>query len=324
MNLALIPPGEHPAAPLQPEWLQRLEAWRALIAQCARKPSRKSVHVLRALTLRLRVRLEHSLEQADDPAAARAFQRWSKDAKKLRKALEPVRNADVYLARLDSLRNTHEDPPESENPLSPICARQIAKFEDRLLRKRMAGIDKLKVFIGAHGKRLNRLSKEMEEVLAPAMPAIAPSTAQAALEIFARLTSELPSLDATNLHEYRKRLKQALYLAEISAAADPVAERLTVAFRKIQNAAGEWHDWQALALEAGRVLRGHGKPDGLIPVLQAREEQALHRALGQCRRSTARYMKTAGEIRLSLPKKPVAAERGLQLEDDEFETELCH
>jgi CHAD domain-containing protein len=294
-----------------------------LLAQCARKPSRKSVHVLRALTLRLRVRLEHSLEQAADPAAARAFQRWNKDAKKLRKALEPVRNTDVYLARLDSLRNTHGSPPESETTLSPLCARQIAKFQDRLMRKRMAGIDKLKGFIGAHSKRLNRLSKEMEAALAPHMPAKAPSTAQAALEIFARLTSELPSLDAANLHEYRKRLKQALYLAEISAATDPVAERLTVAFRKIQNAAGEWHDWQALALEADRVLGGHGKRDGLISVLQAREEQALHRALGQCRRSTARYMKTAGELRLSLPKKPVAAERDLQLGDDDLEAQIC-
>ena len=323
MNLALLPPDERPEAQLLPEWQQRLEAWRTLLAQCARKPSRKSVHVLRTLTLRLRVGLEHSLEQAEDSAAALAFQRWNKDAKKLRKALEPVRNADVYLARLDSLRDTQAETPVSKTPLSPLCARQIAKFQDRLMRKRMAGIDKLKLFIGAHSKRLNRLSKEMEAAIAPHMSATAPSTAQAALEIFARLTYELPSLDAANLHEYRKRLKQALYLAEISAAADPVAERLTVAFRKIQNAAGEWHDWQALTLEACHVLRSHGKRDGLIPVLKAREEQALHRALGQCRRSTVRYMKAAGELRLSLNKKPVAAEFGLQLDEEELEAGIC-
>jgi CHAD domain-containing protein len=294
-----------------------------LLAQCASKPSRKSVHALRALTLRLRVRLEHSLEQSADPAAARTLQRWNKDAKKLRKALEPVRNADVYLARLDSLRTPSRGTSANQTPLSPLCARQIAKLEDRLMRKRMSGVDKLKAFIGAHGKRLNRLSKEMEATLAPAMPARAPSTAQAAMEIFARLTSELPSLDAANLHEYRKRLKQALYLAEVSAASDPLAERLTAAFRKIQNAAGEWHDWQALTLEAGRILHGRNGQDGLLPVLQAREEKALHRALGQCRRSTAHYMKNAGEIRLSLPKKPVAAESELQLDDDDLETEIC-
>lgn len=322
MNLAL-PPGEQPVVPLLPEWRQRLEAWRALLEQCARKPSRKSVHVLRALTVRLRVGLEYSMAQVANPAAARAFQRWSKDAKKLRKALEPVRNADVFLFRLDSLRETQGAAPESERPLSPLCARQIAKFEDRLMRKRMAGIDKLKVFIGARGKRLNRRSNEMEAAIAPAIPAEEPSTAQAALEIFARLTSELPSLNVANLHEYRKRIKQPLYLAELSAAADPVAERLTAAFRKIQNAAGEWHDWQALALEAGCVLRSHGKRNGLVPMLQAREEQALHRALGQCRRSTARSIKNAGEILLSLPKKPVAAEPGLQLDNDDMDAQIC-
>jgi len=322
VNLALLPPGEQPAVPLQPEWRQRLEAWRALLAQCARKPSRKSVHILRALTLRLRAGLEHSLEQAADPAAARAFQRWSKDAKKLRKALEPVRNADVYLFRLDSLRDPSRETSASQTPLSPLCAREIAKFEDRLMRKRIEAVDKLKLFIGAHGKRLNRLTNEMEAALAPAMPAQAPSTAQAALDIFTRLTSELPSLDAANLHEYRKRLKQALYLSELSAAADPVAERLTAAFRKIQDAAGEWHDWQALAQEASRVLSGRGKRDGLVSVLKAREEQALRRALGQCRRSTARSMKNAGKLRLSLPKKPVAAEPGLQLEDNDLEAQI--
>jgi len=322
VNLALLPPGEQAAAPHLPEWRQRIDAWRALLAQCARKPNRKSVHALRALTVRLRVGLAHSLEQTADPAAERAFQRWSKDAKKLRKALEPVRNADVYLDRLDSIRDSHGKTPESESRLSPLCAREIAKFQDRLLRKRMTGIDKLKIFIGAHGKRLNRLSKEIEAALAPVMPAKAPSNAQAALEVFARLTKELPCLDAANLHEYRKGLKQSLYLSEISAAADPVAERLTAAFRKIQDAAGEWHDWHALTLEAGRFFRGHGKRDGLLPVLQAREKQALQRALGQCRRSTARSMKKAGELRLSLPKKPVTAERGLQLDDDDLEAQI--
>jgi CHAD domain-containing protein len=323
VNLALLPPGEQPAAPHLPEWRQRLEAWRASLSQCARKPSRKSVHVLRTLTLRLRAGLEHSLEQAADPATERAFQRWSKDAKKLRKALEPVRNADVYLDRLDSIRDSHGKTPESESRLSPLCAREIAKLQDRLLRKRMTGIDKLRLFIGAHGKRLNRLSNEMEAALEPAMPAQAPSTAQAALDIFAHVAKELPSLDAGNLHEYRKRLKQALYLAELSAASDPVAERLTAAFRKIQDAAGEWHDWHALALEAGRFLRGHGKRDGLLSILKAREDQALQRALGQCRRSTARSIKNAGKLRLSLPKKPVTAERGLQLDDDDLEAQIC-
>jgi hypothetical protein len=324
VRFASLPTARQSAASLQPEWQRRLEAWHNLLAQCARKPNRKSVHALRSLTLRLGVGLEHSLqERAEDPTAARAFQRWSKDGKKLRKALEPVRDADVRLARLDSLRNTSGGASEGETQLSPRCICEIDKLENRLKRQRQVGTDKLMAFIDAHSKRLNRLSKEMEAALAPHMLSRVHSTAQAALRIFAGLAGELPNLNAANLHAYRKRLKQALYLAESSATADPLARRLAVAFRKIHLAAGEWHDWQALALEAGRVLPGHGIQDGLVPVLQALEEKALHRALGQCRRSAARLLKSVGEIQPSQRKKPVAADRSFHPRGEYLWMEIC-
>jgi CHAD domain-containing protein len=320
MKRVLISPGEASAAPLPAEWRQRLEAWRTFLTQCGSKPSRKSVHALRALTLRLRVELEHFLpEQAENSAAAHAFQRWSKEAKKLRKALEPVRNADVYLARLESLRVPPAGVPEGGTPLSARCTSEIEKLEERLRRKRLAGIEKLVAVLGEHGKRLNRLSNEIEAAFAPHMSSKDPSTAQAALEIVAELANELPSLDATNLHQYRKRLKPALYLTEISAAADPLAGRLATAFRKIHDAIGEWHDWQALTQEADRVLHSPGKPDGLVSLLEERTEEALHRALGQCRRS----VKNVGKILPSQQKRPVVAERGLPFEEEDLEAEIC-
>jgi len=323
VNPASHPSGKPPAVSLQPEWQQRLEAWRNLLAQCARKPSRKSIHALRSLTLRVQVGLEHSLqEQAADRTAAHAFQRWSKGGKKLRKALEPVRDADVHMARLDSLRDTVGGASEGESPLSPRCICEIDKFENRLRRRRQAGIDKLMAVLDAQSKRLNRLSKEMEAALAPQMPSSVPSTAQAALRIFAGLNSELPNPSAANLHAYRKRLKPALYLAQLSATSDPLAKRLAAAFRQIHAAAGEWHDWQSLALEADHVLHGHGKHDGLVPVLEALEGKALHRALGQCRRSAARFLKDVGEIQPLPPRKPVAADRGSELAGEFLEAGL--
>jgi CHAD domain-containing protein len=308
---ASSPSGKLSTTSLQPQWQRWLEAWRNLLAQCAHKPSRKSVHALRSRTLRLRVGFEYFLrEQAAEPSVVLAFQRWSKNGKKLRKALEPVRDSDVYLARLDSLRNIFEGEPEGDTQLSPRCVCEIDKLETRLRQQRQVGIDKLVTVIDSHRKRLNRLSKEMEAAVAPHMPASANSTAQDALQIFAGLAGELPNLDASNLHTYRKCLKPALYLAEISAATDPLSRHLASTFRKIHNAVGEWHDWQSLALKAGRILPGHGKPDGLIPVLERLEEKALHRALSQCRRSAARLLKSVGEIQPMLNKKPVASDRG--------------
>lgn len=325
MNFDSLPPGAQLEASPQPEWRRRLEVWRILLAECTRKPSRKNVHALRSLTLRLRVALEHELlEQDADSGAARAFRRWNREGRKLRKALEPVRDADVYLTRLEGLSGSLQGTLEGETQLSPRCVRETGKLADRLKRQRQAGIDELMAVLEAHSKRMNRLSREMEEALAPHMPSRAPSTAQAALGIFEGLARELPKLDAANLHAYRKRLKQALYLAEISAADDPLAGRLATAFRKIHLAAGEWHDWQALALEAGRVLPSHGKQDGLVPVLEALETKALHRALGQCRRSSARFLKKANGIQPLPPRKPAASDRGFQIEDEYLEAGISH
>jgi hypothetical protein len=230
-----------------------------------------------------------------------------------------VRETDVQMARLDRLHNSVGRGLKDDTPLSPRCICEIDKFENRLKRRRLAGVDKLRTVLDAQSKRLNRLSKEMEAALALQMPSTVQSTAQAALRIFTELNSELPNLSAANLHNYRKRLKPALYLAQISATTDPLAKRLATAFRQIHVAVGEWHDWQLLALKAGSVLRSHGKQDGLVPVLEALEEKALHRALSRCRRSAARYVKYIDEVRPLPPRKPVVSDPGLELADDSLE-----
>jgi CHAD domain-containing protein len=319
LNFAFHSPSEKSAVLPQPKWQQQLDAWRKLLAQCARKPSRRSIHALRSLTLRLQVGLEYFLrKRAANSAAAHALQQWSKEGKKLRKALAPVRNADVHMARLKNLSKTNKGASEGEKKLNPRCIREIDKLEDRLRQQRKAGIDKLMAAFDARGKRLNRSSKELEAALTPHMPSKVHSTAPQALRIFTELTSELPNLDAGNLHEYRKRLKQARYLAEISATSDPMAKRLSSAFRRIHYAAGEWHDWQELARKADRILPGHDEQDGLIPVLEALAEKALRRARVQCRRTATRFLKKVGDVRPLPPRKPVAADPGLQSEDQYF------
>lgn len=317
MNFNSLSPGEQVESSLQPEWLRRLDAWRGLLAQCTLKPTRKNVHALRSQTLCLRVALQQRLqERGGDFVAADAFRRWNKEGKRLRRALEPVRDADVYLARLSSLRSHLQGSEDGAMQPNPRSLREISQLEGRLKRQRQRGIGELAAVIEARGKRLNRLSGEIETVLQPRLPSMAHSTAQAAWEIFARQAREIHELDSANLHTYRKRLKQALYLAEISAATDPPAGRLAADFKKIHKATGEWHDWQTLVLEAGRILPGHGKQDGLLRVLKALAEKALHRALGQCRRFTARLLKNGGETRPLPPRKPVVSDTGLQFDGE--------
>ncbi len=307
MNFRSLPFDGQPDVSLQPGWQRQIDAWRDLIGQCARKPSRERVHALRSRTLRLRVALGYRLqEQAQDQAGARAFKRWSKEGKKLRRALEPIRDADVYLARLDALRDTLGGAPDGKPKVSPRCLREIDKVESLLKKQRQEGADELAAVIGDRKKRLNRHSKELEAALAPRMTSTIRSAAQAALRVFAGLATEIRELDSSNLHAYRKRLKRALYLAELSATADPLAGRLAAAFRGIHSAVGEWHDWQSLALEAGRILPERARQDGLVPVLETLAEEALQKALGVCRGSAQRLLKNVDEIQNPLGRKPVA------------------
>jgi len=251
-----------------------------------------------------------------DPTAAPAFKRWCKEGKKLRRALQPVRDADVYLARLNGLRDRPGGASDGEPKLSPRCLREIDKVESGLKRQRQEGADELVELIDARGRRLNRLVKEMEVALAPGMTARVHSTAQEALMVFAGLASEFPKLDSTNLHAYRKSVKQALYLAEFSATSDPLAGRLAAAFRKIHSAVGEWHDWQSLAEEADRILPKHAGRDGLVSVLGTLAEEALQKALDLCRRSGAQIPKSPGPVGPFPRRKPVASDPGTYAGDE--------
>ena len=289
MQTGSPPPDSQPDAPLpgKTERHPQLEAWRELLDRFARKASPRRVHALRIATLRLQAALEHRLrEQIQDAGEVRAVKRWNKHGKRLRRALEPVREADVCLELLGSLRDPTPEPDWHLPQRSSLCLREIEALESSLKRRRAAAAEALLAEIEDHRKRLLQCSQQMEKALesyGTGEPA-----AQAAGQLFDRLAGEFPELNGGNLHAYRKQLKTVRYLAETGA--DDEALRLAKACRKMLNAAGAWHDWQALAKEAKRRLPKRGKEDGLLAVLRTVEEEALRRALDICRRHAARLV----------------------------------
>jgi len=329
MNSDLQPSGESQDAP-PVDWRLRLEAWRELLAECSCKPSRKRVLALRSLSLRLQAQLDFAMQQQPTAsAAARAFRRWSRQTKKLRLALQPARDADVFLSRLESLGRPAGAMDNSLQP-SPLCLREIETLEFQLHRRRLAGTRKLTEFIDARRQRLNRRSREMETAIWSQIPEVTAPSRASALQVFSELAAATGSLDKTSLHDYRKRLKQALYLAEVSVATEPVSAQLVVDLRKIHNAIGEWHDLQTLAEEAAHLLSKHessgdqppisrdevavtiqeDRKNGLISLLEARTEEALKIALERCHEAANRLSPPFEEREPSPPRKPVASVRG--------------
>ena len=302
MNSGPLFPGDPPEAvqqgpaepAVQPEFRQHVEAWRQLLARCSRKPGRKSVHSLRVATLRLQAAAEFCLRdlEADSPDA-RALRRWQRQGNKLRRALGPVRQTDVYLGKLANLRSSHNGRADGQREPSTSFLHQIGELERRLAGERESAAKKLTRQIERRQRRLERLSRKMEAALAAPAQTRKGCSSSAISEQIAGLAHQFPELNDGTLHAYRKRIKKVRYLAEVSAPGNPGVARQAAALKRMATAAGEWHDWQTLAQEAAHVHRGHEGPTALARVLDAQAGKSLEEALTLCRRSMIRLLKPA-------------------------------
>ena len=196
----------------------------------------------------------------------RAVKRWNRQAEKLRNLLSTVRETDVYLGKLDELRNSIAGPEQCQSRLARMCLRQIDAVEERMKQDRKAAARKAADEIKNRLPRFDHLSRELEaELPEPVHRSAEFWNGQGARNDRRPWLSQLSKLNAENLHEFRKQVKKVRYVAEI-AAAIRVATRQLSALRRMQSAAGLWHDWQTLAKRAGRTLRGKNKkgPCGIV------------------------------------------------------------
>ena len=120
-------------------------------------------------------------------------------------------------------------------------------------------------------------------------------SAEDILKQFAEVAAEFPSLDAENLHEFRKRIKTVRYLAEMLAVDHPETRQPAALLKKMQSAIGEWHDWQQLARMSRRMHEGRKKYDELSELLEALTAESLEKALDVCGRLTERLLKSDRE-----------------------------
>jgi CHAD domain-containing protein len=294
---------------------ERLDAWRRLLVRCGRKPTRKRVHALRVVTLRVLAELEHRIEEQGKGPESLAAARWIKLGEKLRQALSPVRETDVWLDKLTALRQSLGDTNGYSPRSNKACIRQIDELQEMLGAKRRQGEKELVAEIESRRERLEESSRQVEAAQSRSVGVAGPPLGDAGGpqigEQFARVVKEFPLLDAGNLHEFRKSIKKVRYMAEIFAVRDAEAGRLVSSIRKMQSAIGEWHDWQDLAKES----HAHRKRGDLTELLETLAVESLEKALAVCERATTNLLwRNNGVHDFSHPpeKKPV---RGAELVD---------
>jgi CHAD domain-containing protein len=240
------------------------------------------------VTLRVQAEVELKLgEILKTNREGEAILHFSRQAKKLRKALGPVREFDVWIGKLRRLRESMGDGSKYVPRSTNECARQIERLENRLKEKHRKARRKL---VAEIEKRQGHFLAATDGIDAAMLKDASHSESVAAERIlgrFAAVASGFAKLDAENLHEFRKRIKTVRYLAEISADIDSACKRIARKMQEIQSAIGEWHDWQSLAKE---VSCGRGKRSELSEMLESLASESLEAALSTCHRIRARLV----------------------------------
>ena len=303
MKATLLFPPEHEVHPLQAKWELYFDRWRDSLTECAHKPTRKNVHTVRSLTLRLGVLVEYCVHQlGTDAESVSALRRWGKEGRKLRREMAPIRDADVFLARLSHLKSPQMSAMLASAQLNPTskrenakCMREIEKLTQRVQQQRQKAIEELAEMLDERAKKLKRLSVQLEDYLDTQIGNFSmlefASAPGAALTRLAKLGEAFPSLDSASLHSFRKGVKEALYLAELASDSDAACKKVAVTLRKMHVATGDWHDWLALGQVARRLLPEYDELIGVVPVLEKLSEEGLVRAVEICQGSAARLLK---------------------------------
>jgi CHAD domain-containing protein len=221
------------------------EAFDAAVTQCVEDAAPEAVHVLRTGSRRLQATIEAMLREDADVSLQQPAKGWLRQLKQVRRAAGTVRDLDVHRKLLEHW-TAHEN-----GPLAKQAGVLDAWLKGR--RKHLASAMRKKI-----GKRQQELKRRQAAFLT-ALEAVplhvrVPRSADAvALEQFVRTADAMPSLDAENLHDFRKATKKARYVAESGGAAEE-SSSVAKALKSIQDAIGDWHDWVCLSQEAGAAL----------------------------------------------------------------------
>jgi len=239
------------------------------LAKIARKPRKlddpERVHKLRANTRRV-----EAILNALEMNTGRKRQRLLKSLKLVRKSAGAVRDMDVLTGKV-----TQISVPGERN-----CQIRLLEHLGVERHQRAVGLQQKLASRGKSIRRgLQRCSEKLDPLLAtnraPKEQKEAESRAVAsALQLSGDLES-FGNLGRRNLHEFRIQGKQLRYVLQMAKPADA---ELVEALREVQNAIGEWHDWEELIGIAKEVL-DHGAKCGLLRELQQQADAAFDEGL---------------------------------------------
>ena len=248
---------------------------RKLLKDFPRDPSPEDVHALRTGTRKVEATV-HALFPEDD-----------RDAKKLLKAMKPVRKAAGHVRDMDVLIanafTVHADTGQE-------CRVKLVEYLAGLRRKHAGRLND--AIAKQEGRARKLLKKHVERIEEEA-------AGNSGLDRIKRVAAELehwPKLHKDNLHEFRKHAKELRYMLQLKADAD---RRAMDALGRVKDTAGDWHDWVELLEYAEDVL----KPDtdgAVLGEIRETMREKLRLALTEAnavRRQTGEFVEDLRTVR---------------------------
>jgi len=210
-----------------------------------------SVHQLRTTVRRVETMLA-----ATSQAPGRKERKLLKALARLRRRAGKVRDLDVQIEALGSLRleSIARDRAAVMAFLEKARARREKKLLAALEDEAEDGLQ----------KRLHSISIRLQSGAPKPAPGAEKRFVSAALDKFAAMVKQRGALSEANLHNFRMDCKRVRYLAEMAGETPEVAA-VTALLKRIQDAIGVWHDWLTLTATAEVVLSGSGQ----VPLLSA-------------------------------------------------------
>ncbi len=205
---------------------------RALLKLSASQDA-ESVHAFRTSSRRLQTLLEEII-----PVRRRNEKKLLKVLDRLRKRAGKVRDIDVQLAALRSLKVPQE--PRRKTQLVHGLIELRAKHEKKL-RKILS-----KEMIRELRKRFKRGSRNIS-------PEARQDPLTVARTMVAQVTRPAGPVTENVLHEYRTVVKRARYAAEFAPQSAEAAQLISQ-LKRLQDAVGNWHDWLTLTQTATKRL----------------------------------------------------------------------
>jgi CHAD domain-containing protein len=192
------------------------------------------VHQFRTTTRRIETVFEELV-----PKPGRNERKLLKQLAKVRKRAGRVRDLDVQIAALRTLKIGRDG--EQKRTLLAALATDRARHEKKLVS--LFDDENLQEL----RKRLRRAARDPKLYTSTIEPATK------ALRMFAQLARKQGEVTEPALHQYRLRCKRIRYVAEM-AGQEPRAEAVVEQLKSIQDAIGEWHDWDTICARAEAIF----------------------------------------------------------------------